>query len=82
MSCAAICRGKPPLLFPLVEAKEAKPSVIEAVRCFLPAYLSTSPVLSVVQRRAVWAIQNCRTPMLGGGVYACLDCAEKKFTYH
>ena len=59
-----------------------KPTVIEALRRFLPAYLRTSPVLSVVQRRAIWAIQHCRTAMLGGSVYACADCDQRHFAYH
>ena len=47
------------------------PTVIEALRRFMPAYLSTQPVLSRVQRRAVWALQSCRTAVMGGHVHGC-----------
>ncbi len=33
-----------------------QPTVIEAVRRFLPAYLSRKPPLSTQQRRAIWAV--------------------------
>ncbi len=59
------------------------PTVIEALRRFMPAYLSTKPVLSRVQRRAIWALQNCRTPVMGGHVHGCQSCAgERLFAYH
>jgi len=34
------------------------------------------------QRRALTAIQRCRTPELGGRVYACTDCKGHDFAYH
>ena len=34
------------------------------------------------QRRALLAIQRCRTPELGGRVYACTDCGKHDFAYH
>ena len=58
------------------------PSVIAALRAFLPEFLSTRPVLSPPQRRAIWAIQACRTPVLGGHVHACADCARRHFAWH
>lgn len=59
------------------------PTVIDALRLFLPAYLSTQPVLSGVQHRAVWALQNCRTIIMGGHVRGCASCAgERHYAYH
>jgi hypothetical protein len=34
------------------------------------------------QRRALLAIQRCRTPELGGRVYACDDCGKRHYAYH
>lgn len=34
------------------------------------------------QRRALLAIQRCRTPELGGRAYACTDCGKHDFAYH
>jgi Putative transposase/Transposase zinc-binding domain len=58
------------------------PTVIGALRRFLPEYLSTSPVLSPGQWRAVQAILHCRTPAMGGQVYGCRDCGEQRFAWH
>lgn len=59
------------------------PTVIEALRQFMPAYLSTKPVLSSVQRRAVWALESCRTPVMGGHVHECQTCpGERHYAYH
>lgn len=33
-------------------------------------------------RRALLAIQRCRTPALGGRVYACTGCGKHDFAYH
>jgi hypothetical protein len=61
-----------------------KPTVIEAVRRFLPAYLSTKPQLSGPQRRAIWAMQACRTAELGGHVHGCDACSDAppQYAYH
>ena len=58
------------------------PTVISALRAFLPDYLDTNPVLSPPQRRALWAMQACRTPVLGGHVHVCADCGKTHFAYH
>lgn len=58
------------------------PSVMDALRAFLPDFLATRPVLSPPQRRAVWALNACRTPVLGGHVHACADCGERRFAWH
>ena len=54
------------------------PKVIEALRRFMPAYLSTQPVLSRVQHRAVWALQHCRTLTMGGHVHECPTCPGQR----
>ena len=38
--------------------------------------------LSSVQKKALRDIQNCRTPVLGGHVYQCDHCDEKRYSYH
>ena len=59
------------------------PKVIEALRRFMPEYLGTKPVLSGVQHRAVWALQNCRTAVMGGHVHGCATCTgERHYAYH
>jgi hypothetical protein len=59
-------------------------TVIGALRRFLPAFLETAPPLSEEQRRAIWAITHCRTPALGGELFACRDkhCARVHFAWH
>jgi hypothetical protein len=61
-----------------------KLTVIQAVRRFLPAYLSSKPPLSEQQRRAIWAIQACRTAELGGHVHGCVTCKDQPlhYSYH
>lgn len=60
------------------------PTVIGAVRRFLPAYLETHPGISAPQRRAIRAIMACRTGVLGGHVHACSTCREvpPRYLYH
>ena len=61
-----------------------KPTVIEAVRRFLPAHLSRKPPLSAQQRRAIRAMQACRTGELGGHVHGCDTCRDvpPHYAYH
>ena len=47
-----------------------------------PAWLDASRPLTPAQRRALLAIQRCRTPALGGHVYRCTECQETDFAYH
>ena len=47
-----------------------------------PAWLDGSHPLTPAQRRALLAIQRCRTPALGGHVYRCADCTRTDFAYH
>jgi len=58
------------------------PSVIEALRKFLPAHLATRPVMSPGQWRAVGAILHCRTAVMGGQVFGCRDCGGRHFAWH
>ncbi len=58
-----------------------RPTVLGALRRFLPQFLSTKPALSPQQRRALRAITHCRTAALGGNAFAC-DCGQWHFAYH
>jgi hypothetical protein len=49
---------------------------------FLPGYLSTRPILTPAQWRAIRAITHCRTPALGGHRYACAPCGQEAFAFH
>ena len=57
-------------------------TVIGVLRRFLPALLKGNPTLHPAQWRAIWAISQCRTPVLGGHLYACGDCGQRAFAYH
>jgi len=57
-------------------------AVIDALRRFLPPFLESGPSLNPDQRRALWAIEHCRTATLGGNLYACRPCGERRFAYH
>lgn len=56
------------------------PTVLGALRQFLPDFLKAAPPLSSEQRRALWAITHCRTPALGGRAFAC--CDQVRFAWH
>ena len=56
------------------------PTVLGALRQFLPGFLKAAPPLSPEQRRALWAITHCRTPALGGRAFAC--CGQFHFAWH
>ena len=57
-------------------------SVLGALRRFIPELLQTAPALSAHQHRAIWAITHCRTPALGGRVFACKTCGHRHLAYH
>lgn len=57
-------------------------TVIGALRQFLLRYLKSKPALNLAQRRAIWAIEHCRTPAMGGSLYTCQDCDHREFAYH
>ena len=58
------------------------PTVLGALRRFLPEFLNSSPTLCADQRRALWAITHRRTPALGGRAFACSDCSQVHFAWH
>jgi hypothetical protein len=52
-------------------------------RTYGPAYRSKfGNKLLPSHRRAMRAIERCRTPALGGHVYSCPDCGETQYVYH
>ena len=58
-------------------------TVIEALHRFLPAHLRQHfPAMTDAQKRAVWAINNCRTAQLGGHLHVCAPCKNREFHYH
>jgi hypothetical protein len=57
-------------------------TVIEALRRFLPGFLKVGICLNDAQRRALWAIQQCRTPTMGGHLHACEPCGTREFRFH
>jgi Putative transposase/Transposase zinc-binding domain len=58
-----------------------RPTVLGALRRFLPEFLKTGPALSPQQRRAIRAITHCRTAALGGRAFGC-DCDGVHFAWH
>ena len=59
-----------------------RPTVVGALRAFLPQFQKSEPALSPPQRRAIWAITHCRTPALGGRAFVCNACNQIHFAYH
>lgn len=58
-------------------------AVIDALRRFLPAHVREHRhAMSEAQRRAVWAINHCRTAEMGGHLHACGKCATREFHFH
>ncbi|MFV1994311.1 MAG: transposase [Verrucomicrobiales bacterium] len=57
-------------------------AVIDALRAFVPRFLEGNPPLCEAQARALWAITHCRTPAMGGHLYACGACGRHVFAYH
>lgn len=57
--------------------------VADIVRLHGAAYCARyGPTLTPGQRRALRDMQACRTPALGGHVYACDHCAQPRYAYH
>jgi len=59
-----------------------RPTVLGALRAFLPQFQTAEPALSPQQRRAIWAITHCRTAALGGRAFVCHPCNQVHFAYH
>jgi predicted RNA-binding Zn-ribbon protein involved in translation (DUF1610 family) len=52
-------------------------------RCYGPAYRQKyADRLLPSHRQAMRAIEQCRTPALGGQVYICPNCGEVRYRYH
>ncbi len=60
----------------------AAPTVLGALRQFIPEFQSAARPLSPAQQRALRAITQCRTPALGGRAFACPDCQTTEFAWH
>ena len=60
----------------------AAATVSEVLRRFVPDYLRERPSLSPAQRRALFAINHCRTAVMGGHLHACGQCGTREFAYH
>jgi hypothetical protein len=59
------------------------PELADIVRRHGPAYLQRHGAqLPWHHRKALRAIVACRTPDLGGHLYACAECAHRHFAYH
>ena len=55
----------------------------EIFRRYAPAYRAQcGDRLLPRHRRAMWAIEHCRTEALGGHVYTCPECGETQYRYH
>jgi hypothetical protein len=59
-----------------------RPTVVGALRSFLPEFQTSGTALSPQQRRAIWAITHCRTAALGGRAFVCNPCNQVHFAYH
>jgi hypothetical protein len=59
-----------------------RPTVLRALRRFLPEFRKTGPPLSPQQHRAIWAITHCRTAALGGRAFGCKECGDVHFAWH
>lgn len=55
--------------------------VADIFRTHGPAYRQAH-VLSPEQKKVMWAIPNCRTPVLGGHEHVCLDCGARTQAYN
>jgi hypothetical protein len=59
-----------------------RPTVLGALREFLPDFWKGAFPLSSGQRRALWAITHCRTAALGGRAFGCDQCGQTHFAFH
>jgi hypothetical protein len=59
------------------------PELADIFRAYGPAYRAKfSGKMPPQHLRVMRAIERCRTPALGGHVYACPDCGETQYLYH
>jgi hypothetical protein len=58
-------------------------TVIDALRRFLPAHVREHRhAMGEAQRGAVWAVNHCRTVVMGGHLHACGSCGKREFHFH
>jgi hypothetical protein len=58
-------------------------TLAEILRRYGPAYRAQfRNQLLPSQLRAMWAIEHCRTPSLGGHIYHCTECDTTHYRYH
>lgn len=58
-------------------------AVIDALRRFLPAHVREHRhAMGEAQRRAVWAVNHCRTAEMGGHLHGCGSCGKREFHFH
>lgn len=58
-------------------------AVIDALRRFLPAFpRENHHVSGGARRRAVWAINHCRSAEMGGHLHVCDPCGKREFHFH
>jgi len=62
-------------------AEASSCELADVFRRYGEAYQKTHP-LTPVQRKAVWAIMHCRSPVLGGHREWCPACGFERYTYH
>ena len=63
-------------------APVSRPTVLDILRRFIPHFRALKRPISDAQWRAIRAIQQCRTSILGGNLLDCPDCEEKHFAYY
>jgi len=59
------------------------PELADILRRYGPEFLrGHEHELQPVQRRAIWDIEHCRTPVFGGCMFVCDQCGQARFSYH
>lgn len=61
---------------------QTKAPVIGVLRTFHNDFIQSNPTLHPAARRALWAIEHCRTAQLGWSRHRCDQCERSVFTYH
>lgn len=71
-----------PLDISMPPTQAPSPSLAEVIRRFGPSYRADATRASRAQRRAMNAIERCRTPALGGHLVECTSCRVQHYAYH
>jgi hypothetical protein len=61
---------------------QARTPVIGVLRTFFDDFVQTHPRLHPAAKRALWAMERCRTAQLGWSRHRCEKCEHSVFTYH